>query len=142
MSQVPDVVDFKPVGSNILIELVNSEELLPASVLEIVGETANKMADDFGAPQAYVLAVGPAAKPEDWGFSVGDRVAISAKMTPLPPVALSTDSPELLDVHGKPRRARGILDSPAGIKAVLVEADASANAETTEKCCGGGSCKV
>jgi len=132
MSKLPDIVDFNPTGNNVLIELINNEELLPESSIELVGEAASEMTKDYGAPQAYVLAVGPTVKPEEWGFKVGDRVAFSDRMTPLPPVPIKGDTPETLDVHSKPKRARGLI-MPNGVKAVLFEKG--------HCCCKNGCCK-
>ena len=52
-------------------------------------------------------------------------------MTPLPPVVMPHDTPETLDVHGKPKRARGLI-MPSGVKAVLCEKG---------HCCGEKCCK-
>jgi len=135
-NRLPDIVDFKPTGTNVLIEVVNEEEMLPESSIELLGAAKSEMTEGFGAPQAYILDVGPTVDPEEWGFKVGDRIAFSDRMTPLPPVAVSHDTPETLDVKGAPKRARGLI-MPNGIKAVLVEREEESK---QQGCCGGGCC--
>lgn len=58
-----------------------------------------------GAPQAYILALGPKVDSGDWGFKVGDRVMFSGQFVPAPD----------FDKHF---RVRGTID-PFSVKAVL-----------------------
>lgn len=126
---LPKLKEYKPTGSNVLIEIINPEEMVETKI-ELVGSAAGSLAEGFGAPQGYILALGPGVKPEDWGFDVGNRIAFSDKLTPLPQVGLKGESDDNLTASGKVKRARGLI-SPSGVKAVLVES----------KCCGGGSCR-
>jgi hypothetical protein len=104
---VPKVVGIKPCGTSVLVELLNTEEILGTN-LEIVTQAgAAPEASIDGAPQAYVLEVGPRVEKE-WGFKKGDRVMFSGMLTPAPS-------------YDKSKRARGTLD-PHSIKAILKEA--------------------
>lgn len=94
------VVDVKPVGSQILVEMLSAKEA-SGSILEL-GDNA-----DIGAPQAYVLALGPSLKADEFGIRVGDRVVVAGNFTPIPP-------------FGNNDRKKGVLE-PHNVKAVLVE---------------------
>lgn len=68
---VPKIKGVQPCGSQVLIEMLTVQELAGTS-LAISDKT------DLKVPmQGYVRAVGPAFKPNDWGFNVGDRVLVS-----------------------------------------------------------------
>jgi hypothetical protein len=104
---VPKVVGLRPCGTQVLVELLNTEEIL-GTTLEIVGG-GDTGADSFdGAPQALILDIGPKVT-DEWGFSVGDRVMFSGQLTPAPN-------------YDKSKRARGTIE-PFTIKAVLKEAE-------------------
>jgi len=113
---LPKIVDFKPAGCNVLVEMINPEELINKTI-EIIGDKSGFVK---GAPQAFVLAVGPSVKLEDWGFKVGDRVCLDGgRITPLPHVALNgRDSRESLDAHGEPKRSRSLV-MPQSVVCVL-----------------------
>jgi hypothetical protein len=115
---LPKIKSFKPTGNQILVELLNEEEIVETSI-ELVRNSAPTAVIDGGAPQAYILSLGPIA-PKDWGFKVGDRVIFSGNLTPCPQTAISRDTRNTLDVNGKPKRARGTL-APHAIMAVLEE---------------------
>lgn len=93
------LIGVKPVGSHILVEILTAQESLGTKLT--VTNTS-----DVGAPQGYVLAVGPSFKEEDWGFTVGDRVLLQGKHIPLPIISEG--------------RSKSIVE-PTMIKAVLVE---------------------
>lgn len=107
---VPKIVGLKACGSQILVELLNEEEILGTS-LQIIGSGGSatpwrKEAID-GAPQAYVLDLGPMVN-ESWGVKVGDRIMFSTSaFIPAPN-------------YDKYVRARGTID-PSAVKAVLRE---------------------
>jgi len=100
MKKVKSIVDVKPVMSQVLVEMLTAQEAMN-TILTV------KEDSDYGAPQGYVLAMGPSAKPEEMGFKVGDRVVLQGSFVPLPNY----------DGHS---RQRGVLE-PHNIKAVLVE---------------------
>lgn len=100
MKKTKPVVGVKPTNSQILIEKLNAQEAT-GTVLTINDDSS------YGAPQAYILAVGPAIKLEDAGFGVGDRVILSGNYVPVPNY----------DSH---KRERGLVELH-NIKAVLVE---------------------
>lgn len=106
------IKDVKPVGSQVLVELLSAQEAI-GTKLSIGGDSTT-----VGAPQGYVIAVGPNCKPQDWGFNEGDRVLLQGKHVPLPKL------PEW-------KRERSLIE-PSMIKAVLIEDDM--------QCCGGSSC--
>lgn len=99
--QCRQVVDSKPVGSYVMVEILEPQEVLNTAL--------NVMGAKVETPQAYILAVGPSLDTSKWGVGVGDRVVLSTPaFVPLP----KCDG----------QRQRGIVDVSA-IKAVLVESD-------------------
>jgi hypothetical protein len=102
LSRIPSVVDVKPVGTQVLVEVLSKQEALGTEL---------HIADDAkinGAPQGYVRTLGPLVK-TDYGIKAGDRVVLSGSFTPLP---------EMRNSH----RA-WILVEPHQIKAILVESN-------------------
>lgn len=97
---VPAVVGVKAVGSGIIVELLTPQEILGTSIA--VDEDSK-----IGAPQGYIIDIGPAMDPK-YGFKIGDRVVLSGTHTPLP---------ESLSTNGRPL---GSVE-PYVIKAVLQE---------------------
>jgi hypothetical protein len=104
-ARVPGVVGVNPCGSQVLVELLTAQEAL-GTILQI-----DSAASVNGAPQGYVLALGPKVA-SDWGFKVGDRVTLHGNYTPLP-------EGQKLD-RKNPNRP-WILVEPIQIKAVFVE---------------------
>lgn len=102
---VPSVVGVNPCGSQVLVELLTAQEAL-GTVLHI-----DSAASVNGAPQGYVLALGPRV-PEDMGFKTGDRVTLHGNYTPLP---------EGQKFSRKNPQRPWILIEPHQIKAVFVE---------------------
>ena len=102
---VPKIKGLQPCGMSVLVELLNEEEIL-GTTLHLVGQKVSGGKID-GAPQAYVLAMGPKVNTEEWGFGVGDRVMFSGSFVPAPD-------------YDKHPRARGTID-PFAVKAVLKE---------------------
>jgi hypothetical protein len=99
----PTIKGIRPCGSQVLVELLTSQEVLGTKV--IVEESASII----GAPQGYVIQVGPKVS-EDWGFKVGDRVTLHGNFTPLPE-----------NIENKNTRRPWILIEPNQIKAILIE---------------------
>lgn len=95
----PKVVGIKPSGSQILVEMLSSKEIL-GTTLTIKGDS------NIGAPQGYVLAIGPNVDPKVWGFEIGNRVLLQGAYIPVPKI--------------NDGRAMGIVE-PHAIKAILVE---------------------
>lgn len=96
----PKIKKCRPTGSMILIENLSSQEALGTTLHVQDGAAA-------GAPQAYVLAVGPTFQPDIYGFNVGDRVLVQGTFVPVPN-------------YDNNRRLRGLVD-PVTVKAVLEE---------------------
>lgn len=105
LTSVPAVVGVKPCGTQVLVEILTAQEALGTKL--VVSETASVN----GAPQGYVLAVGPKVA-SDLGFKVGDRVTLHGNFTPLP---------EGQKVNKKNPDRPWILIEPHQIKAVFVE---------------------
>ena len=103
---MPEVVSVQPCGAQVLFEELTERELMGPTKIElpIANRTSSK-----GAPQAYIIALGPKVDPE-WGLKVGQRVVISGTYTPVP---------EFSGTHG---RRIGVCE-PHNIKAILVEAE-------------------
>jgi hypothetical protein len=102
---VPSVTGVKPCGTQVLVEILTSQEALGTKL--VVSETASVS----GAPQGYVLAVGPKVS-SDLGFQVGDRVTLHGNFTPLP---------EGQKFNKKNPDRPWILVEPHQIKAVFIE---------------------
>lgn len=102
---VPNVVGVNPCGSQILVELLTAQEAL-GTVIHVDSSAAVN-----GAPQGYILAIGPKA-PTDMGFAAGDRVTLNGNYTPIP---------EGQRFQRKNPHRPWILVEPHQIKAVFVE---------------------
>jgi hypothetical protein len=100
-SSAKQIVDVKPSGSSLLVEMLNNDELLGTNLY--VGEKT-----DVGCPQGYVRAFGPKLTAADAGFEVGSRVVLQGSYVPVP------------NVQGGSNRKKGIVELH-NIKAVLVE---------------------
>ena len=98
---VPKVKNVHPFGSTILVEMLNANEILGTKLT--VKDTAN-----VGAPQAYVIEVGPKLD-KDAGVKAGDRVLLQGTYVPVPKLAGDTRSRGIVELHN--------------VKAVLEEAD-------------------
>ncbi len=98
---VRKVIGFKPAGSYIMVELLETKEVLNTQ-FTLTGGT------QIETPQAYVLAFGPSLDTSKFGVAVGDRVALSGGFVPLP--------------KGTGERQKGLIDINS-IRAVLVEGD-------------------
>ena len=102
---VPKISGVKPIGSQVLIEMLTAKELMGTS-LAITDKV------DLKVPfQGYVRATGPSFKAEDWGYTVGDRVLISGSGVMAP----NYDSSD---------RNRFFME-PTAIKSVLIEQNES-----------------
>lgn len=95
------ILNVRAASSQILVEILTPKEA-SGSFLSL-GEDV-----DMGAPQAYILDIGPALlETANLGFKIGDRVVLQGKYVPMP-------KPE-----GQ-KRVLGIIEI-ASIKAVLDE---------------------
>ena len=72
----------KPLGSQVLIELLTYDEQHPQEGALITN--ANKKFGKDEARHGWVRAIGPCVKDTDWTFKVGDRVLINGSGTPVP----------------------------------------------------------
>jgi hypothetical protein len=102
---LPAITGVRPIGNQILVEVILPDELAPPTPMYIP-ENA-KVGTISGAPQGYVIEVGPKVDPT-YGIVAGDRVVLSGTFTPLP---------EVTSVNGRPRACL----EPHMIKAVLLE---------------------
>jgi len=73
---LPKIAGVRPVGSLVLLEILDEQEVLGTKMIlpSKSGPSSNPM---YGAPQAWVRAVGPGFKAESFGYDVGDRVLLS-----------------------------------------------------------------
>ncbi len=101
IQKVPDIRSIHPFGSSILIENLKPDEVLGTSLY------VQDDAETEGAPQAYVVELGPNLT-EDCGLKVGDRVVVQGSFIPV----INTES------NG---RERGILEIH-NIKGIIEEA--------------------
>lgn len=98
---VPSIVGLKPTGSQVLVEVLTSQELM-GTILEVTERIDPKV-----PLQGYIRAVGPTFQEETWGYKVGDRVLISG-------------SGVLAPKYDNSSRERFFMD-PHSIKSVLEE---------------------
>ena len=99
-NNVPKVKGVHPFGSSILIENLNPDEILGTDLI------INDDAEIDGAPQAYVLELGPKL-PENSGIKIGDRIVIQGSFIPV----INTE---------KNNRVRGVIELH-NIKAIVEE---------------------
>jgi len=97
------IIECKPVGFNVLVEMLTPNELLNTK-LTLTGSDAKGI-----APQAYILAIGPGVPIDQYGFKVGDRVLLQGTYVPVP---------ELDEAD----RKCGLVE-PHNIKATLIESN-------------------
>ena len=102
MSETGKVVDCKPCGNQVLIELLTTQEM--ANTKLILNNTNKKLGAEY---QAIVLAVGPQVNFESFGFKIGNRVVLSGNAVPAPE-------------YGPETEREKVLVDPTAIKAVLV----------------------
>jgi co-chaperonin GroES (HSP10) len=100
---VGTITEVKPAGFNVLVEMLTTQELMNTK-FEIAGNS-----NTGEPPQAYVLAIGPSVKVDDYGIKVGDRVLLQGHYVPVPS-------------YGNSTRERGLVQ-PHDIKAILCESN-------------------
>ncbi len=100
-ASAPKIKGVKPVNNQVLIEMLTKNEVLNTNLY--VGDGG---VDAVGAPQAYILAIGPGVN-KDLNLKVGDRVLLQGMFVPVPKF---DDSPRL----------KGLV-LPDMIKGILVE---------------------
>ena len=99
---LPKIVNVKPTGSQIMVELLTAQEALGTN-MHVTDQA------EVGSPQAYITAFGPGLKVEEVGLKIGDRVLLQGTFVPVP------------KYDNNPRR-RGLLEIH-NVKAVLEEAN-------------------
>lgn len=98
--EVKEVKGCKPVGSQVLLELLTAQEIMNTKL----HLNNNKPTNEY---QAFVKALGPNLNPENWGFNVGDRVILSGSGVPVP----NYDDSERDRVLMEPHCIKGVLTS-------------------------------
>jgi co-chaperonin GroES (HSP10) len=80
MKNVETIVGIKPVGSQVLVEVLTKQEQFNTKLI------LSDNTENTNCPQAYILAIGPGTlkNVQDYGFAVGDRVLITGNFTPVP----------------------------------------------------------
>jgi co-chaperonin GroES (HSP10) len=96
--EVNEVKGCRPVGSQILLELLTAQEIMNTKL----HLRNNKATNEY---QAFVLACGPGITSESWGFKVGDRVLVSGSGVPVP----NYDDSERDRVLMEPHSIKGVL---------------------------------
>lgn len=99
--KLPKIKAAHPTGSKILVECLKADEVLGTDLV------INDNTDVGGAPQAYVVELGPGV-PDDSGISVGQRVYWEGK-------GLAIDDP-----RAECGRVRALLEIH-NIKAIIEE---------------------
>lgn len=101
------VTDCTPVGYAVLVELLSKQEAMGTRI------HVSEESKGVGAPQGYILKLGPFVKEEkDYNFNVGDRVLLAGNFTPVP------------ECPSESGRACALVE-PHTIKAVLGEEEVS-----------------
>lgn len=114
----PKVVEVKPTGATILVEMLSQQELT-SGLIKTVHQAAGQ-GQQGTSNQGYIIAFGPSL-PTNAGLAIGDRVLVNGPFIPVPVV------------DGVPEgRVRGLVEYVT-VKAILAEPASS-------PCCGGGSC--
>ena len=80
-NEVPEIAEVRPFGSQILVEILKKNEVLQAGKIHIP-DSLKKEKDD-GAPQAYIVALGPKVDPT-LNLAVGMRVVVTGVYIPMP----------------------------------------------------------
>lgn len=96
--EVNEVKGCKPVGSQVLLELLTAQEIMNTRL----HLNNNKPTNEY---QAFVKAVGPNLNADVWGFKVGDRVLLSGSGVPVP----NFDNCERDRVLMEPHCIKGVL---------------------------------
>jgi co-chaperonin GroES (HSP10) len=110
----PDIKAVKPLGGQVLVEILLEEEVSPQSNIILPDSARGKGNTGVGgAPQGYVLDIGPGL-PAGFGIKVGDRVLLQGAFVPLPKLSDNR--------NGSRERA---LVEPHTIKAILEEESTS-----------------
>ena len=92
-SQVPKIKAVHPFGSKILIEVLKPDECMGTSLY------ISEQTQVDGAPQAYIVELGPEVKPES-GLQVGQRIYWEGKGTPVgDPRCTNGRVRALLEIH-------------------------------------------
>lgn len=76
-SPVPRIKKVTPIGSQILVELLTSQEMLGTNMI------VNDQSEVSSPPQAYIVEIGPSL-PKEWNVKVGDRVLLQGSHIPVP----------------------------------------------------------
>lgn len=79
IKSAPKVTGVHPLGSNILIELLNTQELTSSQIIVSEGTGTTD-----GPPQAYVLEVGPGITCPEVRSLVGKRVVVNGRGVNVP----------------------------------------------------------
>jgi len=91
LSSTKSVKAIHPFGSSILIENLKPEEILNTTLF-VSEETETE-----GAPQAYVVELGP--KLVDCGISVGDRVVVQGSFIPVANTSSNGRTRGIIELH-------------------------------------------
>lgn len=108
--RVPLVSKVKAAGTQILVEKIDEEELLPPTTLTIPDGSAFK--NNGEAYQGYIRDIGPRVD-EEMGFKVGDRIAFSGFAVPLPAHGPYKGSSKRDWILLEPHAIRAILEESA-----------------------------
>jgi len=92
------VTSCRPAGHQVLIRRLTSAEI--AGTKLHLSENVN-----LGAPQGYIVSVGPMVDCEKNGYKVGDRVLVTGNFTPVPSLGDEHEY-QLIEPHV----IKGILD--------------------------------
>jgi hypothetical protein len=113
----PKVVEVKPTGATILVEMLSQQELTSGLIKTVHQAEGDKKGT---SNQGYIIAFGPSL-PTNAGLAIGDRVLVNGPFIPVPVTDGVPDG-----------RVRGLVEYVT-VKAILAE-------PAGIPCCGGGKC--
>jgi hypothetical protein len=76
LKRAGSVCGVRATGTMIIVEMLTAQEC--AGTILSLGSTKPS------SPQGYIVDIGPALKPEEWGIKVGDRVLLQGSYVPVP----------------------------------------------------------
>lgn len=107
VNPVPKLKAVRPFGSTLLVEHLSTQDIL-GTVIKV-----RDSAKLDGAPQAYVVELGPKVDPEA-GVKVGDRVIIQGNYVPVPKLPGETRARGIIELHNIKARLEELTEESPG----------------------------
>lgn len=98
---IPAIKNVRAVGTQVIVELFDDSEMIDTKLVLPEGTKSP------GAPQGYIVEVGPKVDPE-WGLKDGQRVVLQGSFVPLPSFQGRSSSRQLAATE--PHTIKAILE--------------------------------